>query len=261
MSKNQYPTKEYEEKHNDPMSVKTLLVMELLAMNAKGMGITDISRETGLNKSTVYRIVAALHTKDYVLKDEKTRQYRLGLKVLQLSNAIIDSLELRDIANPEMISLATDSRETVHLISLDGDEGVYIDKIDTTESIGLLSRIGKRLGLYSTASGKVMLAFSDAEFLQEYLRSTYLTPMTPTTIVDNQQLMFHLDEIRRRGYALDREENRVGIICVAAPILQSGKPIAAISVSGPSFRFTSEAAERLAPKLMAACSRISRKLG
>ncbi|SMB97223.1 transcriptional regulator, IclR family [Thermanaeromonas toyohensis ToBE] len=246
----------------DPMPVKTLEVLEILASAREGLGVTEISRTLNLSKSTVHRILTALSHKQYVWKDEVTRRYKLGFKLLLLSSQVLDSLELRQIARAELVDLANKSRETVHLVWLDGDEGVYIEKIDTPETIGLLSRIGKRAPLYSTAVGKAMLAFMSEERLNSYFRRVPLVPLTPHTIVDEGKLREYLFRVREQGFALDCEENREGVICVAAPIFQAdGKVIAAVSISGPSFRFSVERAKELAPVVKEAAKRISRKLG
>lgn len=249
-------------KVNDPTPIKTLEVLEVLASAKEGLGVTEISRALGLSKSTVHRILMALVNRQYVLKDEVTRRYRLGFKLLLLSSQVLDSLELRQLARPELVELANRSRETVHLVWLEGDEGVYVEKIDTSETIGLLSRVGKRVPLYSTAVGKSMLAFMDAERLNSYLQRVNLVPITPHTITDVERLKEHLAQIRQQGFALDCQENRLGVICVAAPIFQAdGQVIAAVSIAGPDFRFTLAKAKELGPIVKEATLSISRKLG
>ena len=249
-------------KANDSTPIKTLEVLEVLASAKEGLGVTEISRTLGLSKSTVHRILMALVNRQYVLKDEVTRRYRLGFKLLLLSSQVLDSLELRQLARPELVELANRSRETVHLVWLEGNEGVYVEKIDTPETIGLLSRVGKRVPLYSTAVGKSMLAFMDAERLNSYLQKVNLVPITPHTITDAEKLKEHLAQIRRQGFALDYQENRLGVICVAAPIFQAnGQVIAAVSIAGPDFRFTLDKAKELGPVVKEAALSISRKLG
>lgn len=249
-------------KASDPTPVKTLEVLEVLASANGGMGVTEISRALDLSKSTVHRILTALVERQYVLKDETTRRYRLGFKLLLLSSQVLDSLELRQIARPELVELANKTRETVHLVWKEGDEGVYVEKIDTPETIGLLSRVGKRVPLYSTAVGKTMLAFMDDRQLTFYLARVKLTPVTPNTITDPVTLKEHLVQVRQQGFALDCEENRLGVICVAAPIFHSsGQVIAAISISGPDFRFPVARAQELGPVVREAALRISKKLG
>jgi len=249
-------------KVSDPTPVKTLEVLEVLAAADGGLGVTEISRALDLSKSTVHRILTALVDRQYVLKDETTRRYRLGFKLLLLSSQVLNSLELRQIARPELVELAGKTRETVHLVWKEGDEGVYVEKIDTPETIGLMSRVGKRMPLYSAATGKSMLAFMDGGWLAAYLDRVKLNPLTPNTITDPVTLKEHLIQIRQQGFALDHEENRPGVICVAAPIFQSsGQVIAGISISGPSFRFGIDRATELGPLVREAALRISKKLG
>ncbi|MEL7565234.1 MAG: IclR family transcriptional regulator [Dehalobacterium sp.] len=249
-------------KAGDPMPIKTLEVLEVLATANGGLGVTEISRALDINKSTIHRILAALVDRQYVLKDEQTRRYRLGFKLLLLSSHVLDSLELRQIARPELIELANKTRETIHLVWKEGNEGVYIEKIDTPETIGLLSRVGKRVPLYSSAAGKTMLAFMDDEKLASYLAGEKLSSRTPNTITDPLLLKEHFVQVRKQGFALDIEENRLGIICVAAPIFQSnGQVIAGVSISAPSFRFSVDKAKELGPVVHEAALCISKKLG
>ncbi|SFM33535.1 IclR family transcriptional regulator [Pelosinus propionicus] len=248
------------ESNIDP-TLKAIAIMEYLSTCSTGKGIADISRGTGLNKSTIHRILNALVARNYVIKDEETRLYRLGLKILQLSNVVLDSLQVKNIAHDLMLSLAEECRETIHLIWLEGNKGVYVDKIDTPESVGLLSQMGMQITLYCTAAGKAILAFSEASQIEDYLQKTDIVAMTPFTLCDKQQIILQLKQIRYQGYALDKEENRLGIVCVAAPIFQGKKPIAAISISGPAFRFSSEIAEGWALRLIETCVNVSKKLG
>lgn len=249
-------------KVNNPTPVKTLEVLEVLASAKGGLGVTEISRTLNLSKSTVHRILMALVDKQYVLKDEAIRRYRLGFKLLLLSSQLLDSLELRQIARPDLVELVNKSRETVHLVWLEGDEGVYVEKIDTPETIGLLSRVGKRVPLYSTAVGKTMLAFMEAKRLESYLQRVPLTPVTQHTITDVVTLKEQLTQVRQQGFAFDCEENRLEVICVAAPIFQSNEQaVAAISISGPDFRFSMARAKELGPIVREAGLRISKKLG
>ena len=250
------------ERSGDYKPVKTLEVLEILASAGRDLGITEISRALNMSKSTVHRILSAMVERKYVLKDEVSRRYRLGFKLLLLSSQVLDSLELRQIARPEMVELAGKSRETVHLVWLEGDEGVYVEKIDTTETIGLLSRVGKRVSLYSTAVGKTMLAFTDPGQLESYLKRVPLKQITGHTITDPEVLKEQLALIRRQGFALDCGENRLGVVCVASPIFQSdGRAVAAVSISGPEFRVSPDRMGELGPAVREAGLRISRKLG
>lgn len=263
--KGDYPEdncKENEKRNSTSTPVKTMEVLEVLATSRNGLGVTEISRMVDLNKSTVYRILMALVDKQYVLKDESIKRYRLGFKLLLLSNQALDSLELRKIARPELNELSRLSSETVHLVWLERDEGVYVEKIDTPEGVGLLSRVGNRLPLYSTGVGKAMLAFMDDNRIQSYLQRITLMPKTPYTIISAEQLQIEIMEIRKNGYAVDHQENRLGVVCVAAPIFDSnGNVIAAISVSGPNFRFSEEKANSFGPILKGKALQVSEKLG
>lgn len=243
-------------------SLKVIKILEALAEVPDGMGVTEICKTLGFSKGTVHRILSELAEINYVLKNEDSKRYRLSLKILQLSNKILESLELRQLARQEMHVLADLSKETIHLVWLEGYEGVYIDKIETPHSVGLLSRIGSRIYLHCTAAGKAMLAFLDDEERKRILWYVGMPKRTVHTVTSPEKLAEEMDRIKNNCFALDNEENREGVICIGAPILHAnGKPVAAISVSGPSFRFNTEHALAFGPMVREAALRISHKLG
>lgn len=242
--------------------LKALDIIEALSSIAGWISVTQISCTTGLSKSTVHRLLTALCDRGYVIRNEQTKKYRLGLKILSISSQALESLELRRHARPLMMELMQKSRETVHLVAIEGDEGVYVEKIDTPESIGLLSRVGKRVPLYCTSVGKAILAQADAGWVDGYLVRIPLVPRTAGTITDVSLLKQELEKVRIRGFAMDLEENKEGVICVAAPIIQAGgSVIGAISISGPSFRFTAGSALSYGPVIAEFCRTISWQIG
>jgi DNA-binding IclR family transcriptional regulator len=154
------------------------------------------------------------------------------------------------------------SRETVHLGVLDGFEVMFIGHIESSESLRMSGRVGRRTPAHSSSLGKAILAWADEAALQRYLDRSPLTAQTARTITDPKRLLRALEEVRARGYATDEEENRVGIQCVGAPVRDhTGRVVAAISVSGPSFRFTAERAADTAPHLLEAAAGISERMG
>lgn len=248
--------------NQDAGSLKVIKILEALSEVPDGMGVTEICRVLGFSKGTVHRILTELVLSGYVLKNEDSRRYRLSLRILRLSNQILESLELRRLARQEMQTLADLTKETIHLVWLELYDGIYIDKIETPHSIGLLSKIGVRIYLHCTAAGKAVLAFLDDEERKRILWHVGLPKRTPATITTPENLAVEINRIRHNCFALDNEENKEGVVCIGAPILQAnGKPVAAISVSGPSFRFNAGHALSFGPMVREAAIRISRKLG
>jgi DNA-binding IclR family transcriptional regulator len=148
------------------------------------------------------------------------------------------------------------------LAVLDGDEFVYIDKVDNTQAMRMRSRVGQRGLLHCTAAGKSMLAFLPDTELKLLLRRLKFQPVTPNTITDARKFQEHLAAVRRQGYAMDDEENEVGIRCVGAPIFDhAGRLSGAVSISGWTITMTRERAPQLAPELLDTGRRISQELG
>lgn len=165
-----------------------------------------------------------------------------------------------------MRDLAEGTRETVHLVFLDRNEIVYLDKLEAANnhsSLRMASRVGLRIPAHSSAVGKVLLSHLPEETLNDLLREKGLPKRTENTITDPGQLKSHLKMVRRKGYAIDDEENEKGIRCVAAPIQdEAGKVVAAISVSGPAFRITKKGIqETLKKEVMETALKVSQRLG
>ena len=242
----------------DPPSLRALVILESLADNSLGLTLTEVSELTNINKTTAYRFLQDLVRHHYIRRDDRDKRYFLGTRVLGLSIALLDELDVRQVARPHLEKLVDELQETVHLVQLDGTEAVYIDKVDCPQPIMLRSRVGKRRPIHCTGVGKVLLAFAPESLLEQIIRSPGLTRYTPTTITDPNELRQEMLRIRTVGYALDNSEHREGITCVAGPVFDVHGDIAAsVSVAGPTFRFPLAMAEACAPRLLGACRAIS----
>lgn len=240
---------------------RALKIIDLLAHSNKPMGVTEIGKLIGVHKSTAYRLVSTLRQFGYVDQDEETEKYFLGLKPLELSSIINERLDIKKIIHPYLEELADKTSETVHLAVREGDEIVYIDKVESRHTIRMYSRIGARAPLYCTALGKCLLAFGPEELVKRWTSKEALSQRTQNTIKSGRELAEELESVKAQGYALDREEFEPGIRCVGVPILnKDGKAIAAISVSIPSFRLTEERLQELIPILIKTRDIISEKL-
>ncbi len=243
---------------DDPPSIRALIILEALADNANGLTLTELSDLTGITKTTAYRFLQDLVTHHYVRRDDASKRYFLGYRVLGLSAALLDGLDVRTVARAELEHLVAELQETVHLVQLDGTEAVYIDKVDCPQPIMLKSRIGKRRPIHCTGVGKVLLAFSPDSLLDQLIQEPGLTRYTQNTITDPAELRTELLNIRTRGYALDNSEHREGITCIAGPVFDvHGRITAAVSVAGPTFRFPLARAESAAPLVLESCRTIS----
>jgi DNA-binding IclR family transcriptional regulator len=203
---------------------------------------------------------------DFVRQDAITRRYQLGFKLVELGNRLLNQIDLRDDARPYLIALAEAVQETVHLVVRDQADALYIDKValhDKRSGLQMISRIGARTTLHSSAVGKVLLAALPDEQAKEIIKYRGLARQTEKTIVDKALLMQHLAEVRRQGFAVDDEENEKGIRCVGAPIRDAeGRVVAALSISGPTARVTrARVAQSLQRDVCATALRISQQIG
>ena len=232
-------------------------VMNSLAEMEQPSGLSEIVERTSLPKTTVFRILNTLEEHSLVMRCNG--QYAIGPAVL-LGKRLQSTKRIIRGSKPHMVELWDFTRETVHLVFFDGENAYYIEKLDTPHPVRMRSRIGAHLTLYSTAAGKAILSALSQEEIDAYLNKVALTRKTPNTIVDKEKLMAELSKIRQEGFAKDIQENEAGTCCVGAPILQNGKPIGAISVSAPAYRFTEEKMLEAGRKVQEIVAKVSEAL-
>jgi IclR family KDG regulon transcriptional repressor len=241
-------------------------ILDILGQSPQGISIKDLSDKMHLPKGTTHRLLSSLSYFGYVRQDQNTKNYFLGFKLVELGNMLLGQLDLRKEAELFLRNLAQRTKETVHLVILDGNEIVYLDKLETephTGGLRMASRVGSRNPAHSCAVGKALMAYLPPEALARIVEEKGLPKRTGNTITDYNQLKEHMTLVRKQGYAVDDEENERGIRCVAAPIFnEAGKTVAAISVSGPAFRVTKKSVqEKLKKEVMETALRISQRLG
>lgn len=241
--------------------VKALGIIEILASYSEaGISLIELSVSLHMPKSTIHRYLATLLELRLAERSGVDR-YRLGTKVIELAGSYLASSDLRKESETTLDDIAEKTGETVHLAVPSGAEVVYIAKVESKHTLRMYSHIGARLPMHCTALGKSILAFSGVELFQEVL-SELPKPHTPNTITSEQALMEELDLIRLQGFAIDNEENEVGICCVGAPIIDfTGRAIAAMSISGPCDRMNRERCFLLGPMLREAALNISKRKG
>lgn len=240
---------------------RAIRILKLFSEERKELKLTEISEELDLNKSTVHGIISTLKFHGLIDQDEESQKYKLGLYLMELGERVANSLDIIGISHSIIDELCTTMEETVHLATLDGEEVVYIDKKESNQSIRIISAIGARNPAYCTGVGKAMLAFKDLDDIYKSLPDE-LAQLTPNTITDKEELLKELEKIKTQGYALDNEENSVGLTCVAAPIFDStGKAVYAISISGPTIRMNYKQIEKAKEMVIEGTKKISRELG
>ncbi len=224
--------------------------------------ISELSRELHLDRSTTYRILLSLEKCGLVEKDKRTGGYSLGMAAFEIGNTYLSRLDFIQISKPVMADLAMKVQETVHLAVLSDKEIVYVDKVDSPRSLGVMSKIGQRAPVYCTALGKVLLAFQVEEELGRIVNGIRLKPFTKNTLTSKNRLIKELKEIRNRGYALDQREYELDVECIGAPIRNHlGDVIAALSISGPQRKINTSHEKQYISQVVKATGLISTKMG
>lgn len=226
------------------------------------LGVTELSKRLKLHKNNVFRLLATLESRGYIEQNRVTENYRLGLKTLELGQTFIRQMGLLRQSRPVLEALVRECNETTYVAILKDFHIVYLDVVETDLTVRVVPRVGARLPAYCTAAGKVQIAYMTDEELENYLPRE-LTPFTPNTIRDKAELRRHLEQVVEQGYAMDNEELDIGVRCVGAPIRDyTRRIVGAVSISGPSMRFSDERMEKeLIPMVMRAGDEISSKLG
>ncbi|GAA4726100.1 IclR family transcriptional regulator [Brevibacillus fulvus] len=220
---------------------RALQILNLFDEHRSELKITEISSELGLNKSTVHSLLKTLQKYQYIEQNRDTGKYRLGLKLFERGNTVINSLDIQAIAKKHLQELSVKTGHTLHLVVLSGQEGVYIDKVQGTSATIVYSRIGKRVPLHSTGVGKALLAFKAEAELNEILKNYRYIKQTENTIANEAAFRRELRKVKQQGYAVDQEENEPGVVCIAVPVWDyKDEVIAAISLSMPAPRAKTE---------------------
>jgi len=240
---------------------KVLRILELLDRSPAGLQLRDIARLTCLNKSTAHRFLKHLEGEGYLFRDD-TGAYIVGPKLARLGAGIAYHATLRKISRPVLTQLSRETRETVNLAVLDGHDVLYLEVLESSHSFRMASQPGMHRPPNCTALGKVLLAFLPGEQREEILPMLTFEHATPRTIPNLVRFRKELVRVVQQGYAMDDQETDMGARCVAAPVLdESGKVVAAISVSGPITRMSRDRIQAFAGATRKAARTISARLG
>ncbi|SET66568.1 transcriptional regulator, IclR family [Natronincola peptidivorans] len=241
---------------------RALSILETLSDYEEGTGIKEISDKIDLHKSTVHRLLLTLIKKGYVEQNADTNKYRLTLKLFELGNKQIEKMDILSIAKPYLKQLMEAANEVVHLVVREGSEIIYIDKVESENKIRMHSRIGTRSPMYCTSVGKAIMAHLSEKEVEKIWEASDIKRLTEYTITDLDTMKNTLEEIRQQGYALDEEENELGIRCIGAPIFDhKGEVCGAISISGPTIRVTKESILTFKEYIVDYSKKISNGLG
>jgi DNA-binding IclR family transcriptional regulator len=237
-------------------------LMKAFLSREESIGVSELARRLKLGKSTVHRLLTTLATEGLIEQDGRTGGYRLGIVVFELGEAVRVHLDLHAAAGPVLASLREQTGESSQVGVLDGHEVVYVDRLESSQSLRLFTETGRRVPSFATSSGKVLLAHLPPERLDAVLATMPLAALTEQTITDPTDLRAELDRVRRRGWAEAVNEREVGVASVAAPIRDShGTVIAAVSIGAPVMRLGPTRRRELGALIAEAGEAISRRLG
>lgn len=236
-------------------------VLEIMGRTAGGVRVSDLARRLQLPKATVFRILFTLEEIGYARKDPITRAY-VSVRGAAWINHDEDRETLRRVSRSYMEKLLSRFEQTVNLAVLDRGQILYTEILEGLRSIRMAANVNTYAPVHSTGVGKSMLAFLHPMEAEEVLKKRPLLKLTPKTITSVRAQLKTFKKIREQGYAVDNEETETGARCVAAPIFNSqGRPVAAMSVSGPVSYMTSTVVGQIAQTLTDAIRKISGQLG
>ncbi len=240
---------------------KALSILLSFSQEKEWQGVTEISNELQLNKSTVHSILNTLASYGFIQQSPELKKYRLGLGIIKLAGTKLSQLDLVSASMPIMKDLMASTGETVVLTVLFGTSSLYLAKIDSPQPVRVASYVGGSGPIHCSANGKVLLAFRPESSWKEALPEK-LERYTPRTITSHRLLREELRRTLERGYALDMEEYAAHLCAVAAPVRDASREVvAAIVVVGPSSRLGQKRLQIIAPEVMLTANRISAALG
>ncbi|MCL4516569.1 MAG: IclR family transcriptional regulator [Firmicutes bacterium] len=244
------------------MLEKGLAIIELLAEAKQPLKITELAEKLSIPRPTIYRLIGSLETHSYVRRVGERPQYFLSLRFLQLGEIVRNSLELRKLAYPYMERLRDEVELAVHLVVRDGNEAVYVEKVESRRPVRLFTQVGRRVPLHVTACPRVLLAFCSEEEIKKYLSVAKMVKFTATTVADSETLWARIHEIRSKGYSMAYGELEPETAAVAVPVRNHREEVvAALSLAGPEWHFKAEELGNLVAQLQKYALNISREFG
>ncbi len=245
-----------------PAVERALSILEALAESKNGLTLPELKEKLKLPKSSVHCLLLALERRGYLHRNETTGRYMFGLKLFSLANMALSGLEIRDAAAPFLRQLMLRTRLTTHLGILERDEAVLVEKIEASGLFRLATWMGKRMDVHCTGIGKAIIAFLPEERVDRLIAERGLPRHNENTICGPKKLKTELEQIRGRGYAVDDEEDEIGLRCIGAPVFgPSGEVIAAVSIAGTTSQILPEQEGSLARDVKRTAALISRQLG
>lgn len=241
---------------------RTCDILDCLADRGPELGVSEITFDLGLSKSTVHRLLSALVHRDLVQRVAITGKYRLGAKLVELGRKAVDPDRLSAAAGPYLTRLVAGTGETAHLGVLRNGEVVSVCAVESPKTLRTPSTVGKRAHPHSSSLGKCLLAELPVGELTLVLSSMGLPRFTEHTICTERELMEELATVRKQGYAVDDQEFELGLKCLGAPVRgESGRVEAAIGIAGSATRLSEDVLAASASAVMRVAEELSAERG
>lgn len=240
---------------------KCMAVLEVIAYSEHRMTFTDIMKASGIPKSSLHRIISILSQNNLIWMDKENKTYHLGMRIVSMGNYALKNMDLRKRAEKYLEDLRDLTSETARLAILDGLDMVYIDHKRSGQAVNISFRIGARGPVYCSSTGKAFVSFMPDVEKKELLEKIVFRKLTPNTIADLPQFIEEIEQTRRRGYAIEDEEQALGIRAIGAPIFGKDGPLAAISITVPAYRVSVDQLRDWSPSLISTAAQISLDIG
>lgn len=245
-----------------PILSRSVAILDCFNQDRPEIGVREAARLVNLSSSATGRLMASLRNLGILSQNPESKAYSLGPRVLTWAGVYTATLDLRKCALPFLEELYVTTNETISLYILQGNDRICVERLESAQTVRIVARVGRRLPLYAGSAGKVLLAFLPVARLREILGSLSLEPLTANTITDRSRLESELAIIRKQGFATSHGEWIADASGIAAPIFdQFSDPVGAISISGPTQRFTQRVVEQFTSPLIHAAIEISREMG
>lgn len=247
-------------KYQAPIVKKAFTILQAISKNSQGLRISEISNQLNISKSTVHGITAAMEEQGIIIRDSVSKKYNIGLTLLELGKTAYERIDFKNIARPVMEDLMEQCQESVFIGVQNSDRVMVVDIVESRKDLKITSPVGTGLPLSAGATGKLFLSMMEKKDLEKYLHANPLVRYTANTIVDQEQYLRELENVKTKGFACDDEEYISGVRAVAAPIKKYGPYQPAIWVVGFKTSMTKKKIKTIIQKTKIAADTISKRL-
>ena len=241
---------------------RTLSILETVSHSDNGLSNSEISRRLKIPKSSASYILRILESRGYLLREDSSGKYRLGLKLMSLTREMLAHIDVREIAKPLMEQFVKRTNLSAHLAVLDNGRAVYVEKVEAMGFVKMDIWVGHRLPVHSTAIGKILVSEMPDDEITEILKIRGMDKHTAKTIMKQEKYLKEIEKVRTFGFAIDNEENSEGVRCVAAPVYDAqGKIAAALGTSGTTNQVNEENLPKIVKLIQESAVKVSEQMG